>query len=618
VTLPLPQHIDRFVVSRLGEEQKPGDWPGVPCYLPGEISNPLMGWGLGQDVVLLPSLTGDAMEIEVPACAGTLGHKSRTLGRSGRGAVGRQRNSSKGGESSGGRQRSEAGRGVGGRYERADCLRVEQKAAEFYSRPEFGGWYELGARCKSWDEGSQLRMLCVLLLWEQIRAPGVGAVWAHTSQRLPLDFGTPHLYTAREDILNDRLEQLGAATASELVQIVCTAYAEHHGKMCELMDWSASRPRILQALAVCLGGKGVVALLGWFVRVGSFSDLPDLTLVRAFRKVRTPTACGALGDVGGAEQAAGDGTGGPTAAPARWEPLDMPKWLRGVSRPDAPPVRFNIGWTMRHREDAKEERVLRETVASPEAPVPATLEAEPTNRYDSHALKVIVGGQQVGYVPMTQNQLVTPGEAWLVDTGDKAREEEGIFSWVLEATPWMLDVGGSRAERGGGSEERSGSATGETPRAGRQNRVPGAGPRGRCPAGGNADVGSSCAEPSLGGEGTGSARGGAHDELSSIVRWWKSKGPATRLLVGWGSFCGCKICKRRKSTLGCATLRSPAQWSSRRERAAHTPERSRHRAPRPRQMRGQLGILWSFRSERRPARVLRGRASGPCGLCRRA
>jgi hypothetical protein len=446
VKLPQPSHIDRFVVARLGEEQKPDDWPGVhSCYLPGEI-RPLLGWGLGQDVVLLPSPTAGAMEIEpieidltleleAPPCAGTPRSKSGTSGRGGRAGGSRGRKSSKGEESSDGGQPSGADGEASDLWERADCLRVERKAAEFYSRPEFGGWFELGSPSNSWDEGSQLRMLCGLLLWKEIRAPGVGAVWAYTSQRLPLDFGTPHFYTGRKDILTDRLQQLSAATAPELAQIVRDAYTKHYGKMCGLVHWSTCHLRISQALAVCLGGSGVAALLGRFVREGFFSDLPDLTLVRAFRVVRDPPACGASGGVGGGEE--------------RREPLDMLTWLQGVSQPDAPPVRFNIGRTMPFRKSDGEKRVKSKTVASPEEPVPATLEAEPTNKHDPKAIKMIVEGEHVGYVPRTHNWRVEPGDAWLVDTGVPDSN-----SWVVEAAPCnVLDVGGACLQPGAGGKD---------------------------------------------------------------------------------------------------------------------------------------------------------------------
>lgn len=403
------------------------------------------------------------------------------------------RHTSAGGVATGSGQRSGACRGLDGRWPRAACLRVEQKAAEFYSRPEAGGWFELGPPCKAWDEGSHLRTLCGLLLWEQIRAPvAAGGVWAHTSQRLPLDFGTPHFYSGRRAVLDDRLQQLRVATAPQLVDMISTAYTAHYGQMCGLVHWPACCPRTSQALAVCLGGCGVAALLGRFAREGFFGDLPDLTLVRAFKAVRITPACGAPGGVGGGggEPAAGDGSppdptvsctrveerptvdsSGITAADAaasavsvcgapgdplatrgsldkraalaasvqpdavRWTPVDVPTWLRGVSRSDAPPVRFNIGKTMRFRTSEAERRVQRETVA----PAEATLEPEPTNSADPTALKVIVGGQHVGYVPRTHNRLVEPGPARLVETG-----EPGSANWVLEAPPCaVLHVGGA-------------------------------------------------------------------------------------------------------------------------------------------------------------------------------
>lgn len=122
----------------------------------------------------------------------------------------------------------------------------------------------------------------------------------------------------------------------------------------------------------------------------------------------------------------------------------MSTWLMGVPRTHAPPVRFPIGKTMRFRTSEAERRVQREVVA----PAEAILEAEPSNTADPFALKVLVAGEHVGYVPRTHNRLVEPGLAKLIDTGENG------CNWIIEASPCAeLDVGPPVDERVGAASK---------------------------------------------------------------------------------------------------------------------------------------------------------------------
>jgi len=210
-----------------------------------------------------------------------------------------------------------------------DSVGVEQLSIQHYSKLSDdtdrynnigneavgGGWSGMHS------EGSQIRELFALLMWQVIFAP-VPDVFQTPFQSAPLDLNcasypmargsaassvrlcsadstpTPTtipcacagFYAARAELIEARLAELRDFTPSELAQQVLDSWTTNHGSTVRGLDWRPGRHTplgLLQAVAACLGGSVLAAMF----RTLSLdhrhfnAGLPDLLLIRALKPV---------------------------------------------------------------------------------------------------------------------------------------------------------------------------------------------------------------------------------------------------------------------------------------------------------------------------------------------
>jgi len=143
---------------------------------------------------------------------------------------------------------------------------------------ENGEWQ--GIHC----EGSAVRFLFSLFLWDSLFASGIEDVFQTPFQSGPLDLThASSLFTAsRELILNAAFEMISASTPHELAALVGASWEIHKGFMCIGCQWESFEVGKLQVLASCLGGAALCAI---FKRLCLdyrlwCSGFPDLILYR--------------------------------------------------------------------------------------------------------------------------------------------------------------------------------------------------------------------------------------------------------------------------------------------------------------------------------------------------
>jgi len=148
-------------------------------------------------------------------------------------------------------------------------------------REENGGW------SSRHDEGRALRTLFGLLLHEQIFDSSVPDVFFAPLQGEPLDLHSPLFYAARKQPIDARLADVAAAPPSRLAELVRRAHATHHGKATTLVHWDEQERDAellyLQQVAVCFGGRGLAGILLHLAATGTFSGMPDITMIKAAR-----------------------------------------------------------------------------------------------------------------------------------------------------------------------------------------------------------------------------------------------------------------------------------------------------------------------------------------------
>ncbi|CAM9590186.1 unnamed protein product [Ectocarpus fasciculatus] len=208
---------------------------------------------------------------------------------------------------------------------------VESLVLQHLSQREEGSW--AGWHC----EGSPLRALWALLMWDVIFCPGVADVFQTPFQDAPLDLDfCPRFYLNRRNAVDARLAEVRAASAAELVALVGDAWLANAGTVCRGLNWDRSSVRHLQAIAAGLGGAAMAAILAALCLNHKHfgGGLPDLLLMRA---VRTDTNAAVVF----AASEDGDGENAKPAAFVSWLGIDSEVVFDvdgGDDRPAPPPT----------------------------------------------------------------------------------------------------------------------------------------------------------------------------------------------------------------------------------------------------------------------------------------
>ncbi|CBJ26014.1 conserved unknown protein [Ectocarpus siliculosus] len=191
---------------------------------------------------------------------------------------------------------------------------VEALVLQHLSQREEGSW--AGWHC----EGSPLRSLWALLMWDVIFSPGVADVFQTPFQDAPLDLDfCPLFYLNRRTAVDTRLAELRAASAAELVALVGDAWLANAGTVCRGLNWDRSSVRHLQAIAAGLGGPAMAAILAALCLNHKHfgGGLPDLLLMRAVRTDTNAAAVAAAGE--GRDGKIAKGKAAAEAAPPAFE-----------------------------------------------------------------------------------------------------------------------------------------------------------------------------------------------------------------------------------------------------------------------------------------------------------
>lgn len=101
-------------------------------------------------------------------------------------------------------------------------------------------------------------------------------------QTAPLDLDSRSFYTAREAIIEARLEEIRQGSAHMLI---AECWSKHHGIYCRGVNWEKYSLETLQTIAACVGGSGLSALCQLLTQdhAGYSAGMPDLLLWRTYR-----------------------------------------------------------------------------------------------------------------------------------------------------------------------------------------------------------------------------------------------------------------------------------------------------------------------------------------------
>jgi len=136
-------------------------------------------------------------------------------------------------------------------YHDGEQCTVEQLALQHYARQDAGSWW--GLHC----EGSVIRTLFGLLLWDDVIFLPIPGVFQSPFQDCPLDFDHPPLfYHNRKKAIEDTLTMIADWTAQQVAEKVVSQYKAHHGTLCRGVSWNI-RVEVLEGAAVALGGHGL-------------------------------------------------------------------------------------------------------------------------------------------------------------------------------------------------------------------------------------------------------------------------------------------------------------------------------------------------------------------------
>ncbi|OXB55448.1 hypothetical protein ASZ78_009205 [Callipepla squamata] len=130
-------------------------------------------------------------------------------------------------------------------------------------------------------EGSTFITLYGILMWDIVFMDGIPDVFRNSYQTFPLDLYTDCFYENRRDVIEDRLQQLHAASSETLANLVADIWTTQEGKASALVSWGLfSSLQQVQSLVSCLGG---MFLSGVFRRLSKDlrhcrGGLPDLVV----------------------------------------------------------------------------------------------------------------------------------------------------------------------------------------------------------------------------------------------------------------------------------------------------------------------------------------------------
>lgn len=145
-------------------------------------------------------------------------------------------------------------------------------------------------------EGSPLRSLFALLLWDDVLFCDVPDVFITPYQTKPLDLCHSSFSRSlvRLKALTVKLNELMGYGNDEIVQVTGASYRKHYKQICKGMNWNYSLD-FLQLVAVCLGGANLSRIFRALFANFKFlsSGMPDLLSIRV-RKV-TVSASSAVG-----------------------------------------------------------------------------------------------------------------------------------------------------------------------------------------------------------------------------------------------------------------------------------------------------------------------------------
>ncbi|XP_065589804.1 fanconi-associated nuclease 1 [Cyrtonyx montezumae] len=130
-------------------------------------------------------------------------------------------------------------------------------------------------------EGSTFITLYGILMWDIIFMDGIPDIFRNSYQTFPLDLYTDSFYENRRDVIEDRLQQLHAASSETLANLIADIWTTQEGKAAALVSWGLfSSLHQVQSLVSCLGG---MFLSGVFRRLSKDlrhcrGGLPDLVV----------------------------------------------------------------------------------------------------------------------------------------------------------------------------------------------------------------------------------------------------------------------------------------------------------------------------------------------------
>lgn len=152
---------------------------------------------------------------------------------------------------------------------------VEELGLEWYAAHK--GWS--GAH----SEGSALRFIWCLLLWDSIYAP-VADVFQSPYQDKPWDLYTEVFYTSRRTLIDARLAEIRAWSPTDVAAFVTKSYNDeaHHKVLCVGGAWDTFSAEDLSCIGAGLGGRALAHISRLLCTDYKYwsGGLPDLVLWR--------------------------------------------------------------------------------------------------------------------------------------------------------------------------------------------------------------------------------------------------------------------------------------------------------------------------------------------------
>lgn len=121
-----------------------------------------------------------------------------------------------------------------------------------------------------------------LLFWEIIFASEVPYVWQTPYQAVPLDFGTKDFYLQRQELIDDRINQLSSLKSDQLESEINSRYEQHKNKHNVLVAWDSVKltgKRLAEIGSILGGNKLSKIMLNYAIDYKFWNHgMPDLIL----------------------------------------------------------------------------------------------------------------------------------------------------------------------------------------------------------------------------------------------------------------------------------------------------------------------------------------------------